>query len=50
MENEPDPRNRPNEYQQARIADALERIANKLDELTDWRYNAAAIRVRDDTQ
>lgn len=45
MTNNSDERNPPNEYHQARIADALERIADRLEELTDWRYNEASIRT-----
>ena len=46
-ESNADPRNPPNEYHQARIADALERIANKLEEVTSYSYGYPAIRVRD---
>ncbi len=43
-----DPRNPPNEYLQERTALALERLGDLLESLISYRFNEAAIKVRQD--
>lgn len=42
-----DPCNPPNEFQQARIADARSRIAAVLEGVLDFKFSTPAFRVRD---
>ena len=43
-----DPRNPPNEFLQERTVLALERLGDLLESLISWRFNEAAIKVRNE--